>query len=92
MAPIDRCLASMARLTLTQPARPAVPTIPRFLAPSVIQQQQRHASVVRIKKTPKKKKPLSKDFRRPRIEKTDFPQWALVDALRYALTSFAARA
>lgn len=73
----------MARLTLAQPARPAVPTIPRFLAPSAIQQQQRYKSVIRIKKQVKKKKPLSKDFRRPKIEKIpNFPRWSLVEAMR----------
>lgn len=75
----------MARLSITQPARATAPTIPSFLAPSAVKQQQRYASVIRIKKKSdiKKKKPLSKELRRPRIEKTDFPQWSLVDALRY---------
>ena len=83
MAPIDRCLVSIAKLFLTQPARATVPTIYRFLAPAALQQQQRYASVIRIKKAPSKKKALSKDFRRVKLEKTEFPQWALVDALRY---------
>jgi large subunit ribosomal protein L1 len=83
MAPIDRCLASMARLSLAQATRPAVPTIPGFLAPSVVVQQTRHASVVRNKdKSKKKKKPVPKDFKRHRYEKTDFPQYSLCDALR----------
>ncbi|KAF4120716.1 large subunit ribosomal protein L1 [Geosmithia morbida] len=81
MAPIDRCLASMARLSIAQPLmRPAVPTIPRFLAPSLVQSRQ--ASVVRIKGKPKKKKVLSKDFKRHRIQKTDFPQFSLCEAMR----------
>lgn len=82
MAPIDRCLASMARLSLAQPVRPAVPAIPRFLAPSLVQSRQ--ASVVRLgrKGKVKKKKVLSKDFKRHRYEKTDFPQFSLCEAFR----------
>ncbi|KFH41679.1 50S ribosomal protein L1-like protein [Hapsidospora chrysogenum ATCC 11550] len=80
MAPIDRCLASMARLSLSQATRPAVPAIPRFLAPSLVQSRQ--ASVVRIKGKQKKKRVLPKDFKRHRIEKTDFPQFSLCEALR----------
>lgn len=83
MAPIDRCLASMARLSLAQPLmRPAVPTIPRFLAPSLVQSRQ--ASVVRIKGKPKKKKVLPKDFKRHRFQKRGFPQFSLCEAMRYA--------
>ncbi|CAM1507903.1 Fc.00g047510.m01.CDS01 [Cosmosporella sp. VM-42] len=81
MAPIDRCLASMARLTLQQPLRPAVPSIPRFLAPTVAL-QTRQASVVRIKKAPKKKRPIPKDFKRHNLSKRDFPQFSLCEAMR----------
>ncbi|PNP52528.1 hypothetical protein THARTR1_06875 [Trichoderma harzianum] len=81
MAPIDRCLASVARLTLSQPSiRPAVPLIPRFLAPALVQSRQ--ASVVRTKKTTKKKA-VPKDFKRHNLEKRDFPQYTLCDAMRY---------
>ncbi|RSL98657.1 hypothetical protein CEP52_010194 [Fusarium oligoseptatum] len=82
MAPIDRCLASMARLSLLQTPRPAIPTIPRFLAPAAAAQQVRNASVVRIRKTTKKKKPLPKDFKRHNITKRDFPQYSLCEAMR----------
>lgn len=84
MAPIDRCLASMARRTLGQATRPAVPTIPRYLAPALV--QIRHASVVRInnKKT-KKKKALPKDFKRHNLEKREFAQYSLCEAMRYVL-------
>lgn len=83
---MDRCLASMARLSLTQTARPALPTIPRFLAPSLARQQTRYASVIRIKKKAKKARAVPKDFRRHKLEKYDFPQFSLVEAMRYALT------
>lgn len=82
MAPIDRCLASVARLTLSQPSiRPAAPLIPRFLAPALIQSRQ--ASVVRTKKV--KKKAVPKDFKRHNLEKREFPQFTLCDAMRYDL-------
>ncbi|KAF5674166.1 ribosomal L1 [Fusarium heterosporum] len=80
MAPIDRCLASMARLSLLQ-TRPAVPSIPKFLAPAAAQ-QVRQASVVRIKKTTKKKKALPKDFKRHNLSKREFPQYSLCEAMR----------
>ncbi|KYK56114.1 60S ribosomal protein L1 [Drechmeria coniospora] len=82
MAPIDRCLASMARLSLTQfsqVARPSATSIPRFLAPALL--QRRRASVVRIKKTVKKR-PLPKDFKRHNLEKTQFPRFSLCEAMR----------
>lgn len=78
---MDRCLASMARLTLTQAPRPILPSIPRFLAPTAVM-QTRQASVVRIKKT-KKKKAIPKDFKRPNLAKSDFPQYSLCEAMRY---------
>ncbi|CVK87490.1 related to ribosomal protein L1 [Fusarium proliferatum] len=81
MAPIDRCLASMARLSLLQTPRPAVPTIPKFLAPAAAQ-QVRQASVVRIRKTTKKKKALPKDFKRHNLAKREFPQYSLCEAMR----------
>jgi large subunit ribosomal protein L1 len=80
---MDRCLASMARLSLAQAARP-LPTIPRFLAPSLVYSQQtRHASVIRIKKKAKKTRVVPKDFRRHKLEKYEFPQFSLVEAMRY---------
>lgn len=86
MAPMDRCLASMARLSLVQAARPALPTIPRFLAPSLVHSQQtRHASVIRIKKKAKKTRVVPKDYRRHKLEKYEFPQFSLVEAMRYVL-------
>ncbi|KAK5993839.1 Large ribosomal subunit protein uL1 [Cladobotryum mycophilum] len=80
MAPIDRCLASMARLSISQPLlRPAAPLIPRFLAPALVQSRQ--ASIVRIKKV-KKKRPVPKDFKRHNLEKRDFQQYSLCEAMR----------
>lgn len=81
MAPLDRCLASMAKLTLTQGSRPAVQTIPRYLAPALLQTRQ--ATVVRIKKE-NKKKAVPKDYKRHNLQKRTgiLPQWSLVEAMR----------
>lgn len=82
MAPIDRCLASMARLSVSQISRPSMTSIPRFLAPAFVQ-QTRNASVVRIKKA-KKKRTIPKDFKRHNLDKREFPQFSLCEAMRYA--------
>lgn len=82
MAPVDKCLASMARLSLSQASRPTISMVPRYLAPAVLV-QSRQASVVRVKKGPVKKKAVSKDFRRHNFDKTDFPRFSLVEAMRY---------
>ncbi len=77
----------MARLSLTQASRPTVPMVPRCLAPAALV-QTRHASVVRIKKGPVKKKPVSKEFRRHNLDKNEFPRFSLVEAMRYDLISY----
>lgn len=84
MSTIDRCLASLARLSTSQAARPSALSIPRFLAPAFVH-QTRQASVVRINKKANKKKPLPKDFRRHNLDKRDFPQFTLCEAMRYVL-------
>lgn len=81
MTAIDRCLASMARLSIAQMARPSPTPIPRFLAPAIVQ-QTRQASVVRIKKVTKKRA-IPKDFRRQNLDKRQFPQFSLCEAMRY---------
>lgn len=81
MTAIDRCLASMARLSVAQMARPSTTSIPRFLAPAFVQTRQ--ASVVRIKKV-KKKRAIPKDFKRHNLDKRQFPQFTLCEAMRYA--------
>lgn len=80
----------MARLSLNQATRPAVPTIPRFLAPSLVQgQQTRHATVIRIKKKAKKARTVPKDYRRHKLEKYEFPQFSLVEAMRFVCPDLA---
>ncbi|OAQ64999.1 60S ribosomal protein L1 precursor [Pochonia chlamydosporia 170] len=79
MTAIDRCLASMARLSVAQVARPSTTSIPRFLAPAFVQTRQ--ASVVRIKKVTKKRA-IPKDFKRHNLDKRQFPQFSLCEAMR----------
>ncbi|KAF5123307.1 50S ribosomal protein L1 [Metarhizium anisopliae] len=79
MTAIDRCLASMARLSIAQVTRPSTTSIPKFLAPAFVQTRQ--ASVVRIKKV-KKKRAIPKDFKRHNLEKRQFPQFSLCEAMR----------
>ncbi|KAJ2976822.1 hypothetical protein NQ176_g4720 [Zarea fungicola] len=80
MAPIDTCLASMARLSLVQATRPTASMVPRYLAPTAMI-QSRQASVVRVKKGPVKKA-APKDYRRHNLEKTDFTKFSLLEAMR----------
>ncbi|PHH84586.1 hypothetical protein CDD83_1693 [Cordyceps sp. RAO-2017] len=80
MAPIDRCLASMARLSLSptsfsQAARPSATSIPRFLVPALLQSRQ--ASKVREK--PKMER---KGYKRRDLSKAQFPQFSLCYAMR----------
>ncbi|KAH8177099.1 ribosomal protein l1p/L10e family protein [Sarocladium implicatum] len=80
MAPLDRCLASMAGLTLRASRPLANQTIPRYLAPALV--QVRNASVIRSKKE-KKKKPLSKEYKRHKLSKyPDHKQYSLLEAMR----------
>ncbi|KID91922.1 60S ribosomal protein L1, partial [Metarhizium majus ARSEF 297] len=79
MTAIDKCLASMARLSIAQVTRPSTTSIPKFLAPAFVQTRQ--ASVVRIKKV-KKKRAIPKDFKRHNLEKRQFPQFSLCEAMR----------
>lgn len=70
----------MAKLSVSQAAmRPMVSSLPRFLAPALVQSRQ--ASVIRTKK-PTKKKTLPKDFKRHNLDKREFPRFSLCEAMR----------
>ncbi|WYZ38188.1 hypothetical protein EsH8_III_000102 [Colletotrichum jinshuiense] len=83
MASTTQCMASMARLSLSTAARPTASTIPRFLIPSAA--QTRYASTNQGKKTEKKKKKISKDFKTYNVK--NCPQFSLCDAMRYLRAS-----
>ncbi|KAK3685139.1 ribosomal protein L1-like protein [Podospora appendiculata] len=85
MASTTRCLASLARLSLSTSTRPSVvSTIPKFLVPSVATPLVRYASGSGSggmkKKAPKKKKTY-KTFRSYDLSPMD--QVSLCDAMRY---------
>ncbi|OHF01888.1 ribosomal protein L1p/L10e family protein [Colletotrichum orchidophilum] len=71
----------MARLSLGASARPTASNIPRFLVPSVAQQTRCASNQGGNKKTDKKKKKLSKDFKTYNVK--NCPQFSLCDAMRY---------
>lgn len=86
MASMNQCLASLARLSLATPSRPLIQTtIPKFLAPAAIAQQQTRTAAGRPggsgkKKDNKKKKRQFKAFRVDRLDKMQ--QFSLCDAIR----------
>ncbi|EAA29595.1 60S ribosomal protein L1, mitochondrial precursor [Neurospora crassa] len=84
MASTQQCLASLARLSLSTPTRAALPTIPKFLVPSVAASQVRYATnnpnKGGAKKAPKKKKQY-KFFKS--WDLTGQQQFSLCDAMRY---------
>lgn len=87
MASMNQCLASLARLSLTSPARPILPqsTVPRFLAPATAtataQQTRTYAANPQKDKKEKKKRRVHKNFRVDRLDKMQ--QFSLCDAIRY---------
>ncbi|KAK4656703.1 hypothetical protein QC762_206600 [Podospora pseudocomata] len=85
MASTHHCVASLARLSLSTPARPTVAsTIPKFLVPSVATPQVRHASGGGgggMRKKPVKKKKTYKTFRS--YDLSPMEQFTLCDAMRY---------
>ncbi|KAK3901414.1 ribosomal protein L1-like protein [Staphylotrichum tortipilum] len=81
MAPPNHCLAALARLSLTAPARPTTtPTIPKFLLPSATAPSPlvRYASM--SKKRTKKRKTY-KTFRC--YDQSKAKKFSLCDAIRY---------
>ncbi|KAK3297362.1 ribosomal protein L1-like protein [Chaetomium fimeti] len=83
MASLNRCLASLARLNLTAPARPTTtPSIPKFLLPTTAVPVVRYASGGGgMRKRPPKKKKAYKTFRS--YDLSPMEQFSLCDAMRY---------
>lgn len=81
MASLNQCLASLARLSLTAPARPAVaPTIPKFLLPSAVPLVRHASGGGGMRKRPAKKKKVYKMLRC--YDLTPMTQYSLCDAMR----------
>ncbi|KAL7625915.1 hypothetical protein AAE478_005139 [Parahypoxylon ruwenzoriense] len=89
MATTNKCIASLARLTLSAPTRAINATIPRFLAPSIIQTRYKSAGSIamrareREKEKAKKKRRMQrfKDYKHATPSKEE--QFSLCDAMRY---------
>ncbi|KAI1842136.1 hypothetical protein JX266_011669 [Neoarthrinium moseri] len=89
MATMNQCLASLARLSLSSASRPAAASIPRFLAPSIVQtrcasggnssMQARVRAKEKLKK--KKKQQRFKEYKYAVPSKEE--QYSLCDAMRY---------
>ncbi|KAI1078654.1 ribosomal protein L1 [Whalleya microplaca] len=91
MATTNQCIASLARLSLSTALRPAVTTIPRFLAPSIVQTRWKvtsssnYAMQVRERQREKlKKKRKQSRFKEYKYATTSRDeQFSLCDAMRY---------
>ena len=90
MASLNQCLASLARLNLTAPARPTAvaSTIPKFLLPTATAtatvSSVRYASGGGgMRKRPVKKKKVYKTFRS--YDLSPMEQFSLCDAMRQVL-------
>jgi len=81
MASLNQCLASLARLSLSAPARPILAsTIPKFLAPATATPIAHYATV--IKRAQKKKK----NYKTYKCwDLSEMEQFSLCDAMRQAL-------
>ncbi|KAI1206821.1 ribosomal protein L1 [Annulohypoxylon truncatum] len=87
MATANQCIASLARLSLSAPIRPINATIPRFLAPSIVQTRCKSAGTVAMRAREKEK--LKKKKRQLRFKEykyatpSESERWSLCDAMRY---------
>lgn len=88
MASINQCIASLTRLSLSTPVRPVNATIPRFLAPSVVQTRCKSAGSVAMRAREREKDKLKKKRRQQRHKEYKYAapskeeQYSLCDAMR----------
>ncbi|KAI0891254.1 ribosomal protein L1 [Annulohypoxylon nitens] len=87
MATANQCIASLARLSLSAPIRPVNATIPRFLAPSIVQTRCKSAGSVAMRARERQK--LGKGKKRQRFKEYKYAtpsedeRHSLCDAMRY---------
>ncbi|KAI1452875.1 ribosomal protein L1 [Annulohypoxylon moriforme] len=87
MATANQCIASLARLSLSAPVRPVNATIPRFLAPSIV--QTRCASAGSIAMRAREREKLKKKKKQQRFKEykyatpSESERYSLCDAMRY---------
>ncbi|KAI1400913.1 50S ribosomal protein L1 [Hypoxylon fuscum] len=89
MASINQCIASLTRLSLSASTRPVNATIPRFLAPSIIQTRWKSGGTVAMQKREREKEKLKKKRKQQRFKEYKYAtpskeeQYSLCDAMRY---------
>lgn len=88
MASINQCIASLTRLSLSTPARTVNATIPRFLAPSIVQIRCKSAGTVAMRAREREKDKLKKKRKQQRHKEYKYAapskeeQYSLCDAMR----------
>ncbi|KAK6071004.1 ribosomal protein L1p/L10e family protein [Seiridium cupressi] len=89
MATTNQCLASLARLSLSTTPRPAASSIPKFLAPSVMQMRCASGAVSQMQMRAKEKEKLKRRRKQQRFKEYKYAtpsreeQYSLCDAMRY---------
>ncbi|KAI0110590.1 ribosomal protein L1 [Hypoxylon sp. NC0597] len=89
MASANQCIASLARLSLSVPMRPVNTTIPRFLAPSIVQTRCKSVGSVAMRAREREKEKLKKKRKQQRFKEYKYAtpskeeQFSLCDAMRY---------
>ncbi|KAI1133961.1 50S ribosomal protein L1 [Hypoxylon sp. FL0543] len=89
MASVNQCIASLARLSISAPIRPVNATIPRFLAPSIVQTRCKSAGSMAMRAREREKEKLKKKRRQQRFKEYKYAtpskeeQFSLCDAMRY---------
>ena len=93
MASINQFIASLARLSLSASPRPVNATIPRFLAPSIVQTRCKSAGTVAMRAREREKEKLKKRKRQQRFKEYKYAapskeeQYSLCDAMRFVESS-----
>ncbi|KAI1103481.1 50S ribosomal protein L1 [Jackrogersella minutella] len=87
MATTNWCIASLARLSLKTSIRPANATIPRFLAPSIVQTRCKSTGTMAMRAREKekikaKRKQRFKEYKFATVSNPD-EKYSLCDAMRY---------
>ncbi|KAI2613345.1 50S ribosomal protein L1 [Hypoxylon sp. NC1633] len=89
MAPMNQCVASLARLSLSTPARPVNIAISRFLGPSITQTRCKSAGTLAMRAREREKEKLKKKRRMQRFKEYKYAtpsqeeRYSLCDAMRY---------
>ncbi|KAI1480315.1 ribosomal protein L1 [Daldinia eschscholtzii] len=89
MASTSQCIASLARLSLSASIRPTNATIPRFLAPSVVQTRWKSAGTMAMRAREREKEKMKRAKKQSRFKEYKYAtpsqeeRHSLCDAMRY---------